>query len=171
MSTPSPSSYSLAQITLHWLIAAMVIFQIVFGEAIEEAAEAAEEGHRISAGEAFLADAHIWIGFAVLALTVLRVAIRLMRGAPATPANEPALALLAMKVTHLAFYALLFAAPITGAIAYYLLPEAGEIHEAMKPAFIVLIAIHVLATLWHQIVLRDDVMKRMIRPAQQPATK
>lgn len=166
MSTSSPSSYNRTQIALHWLIAALVVFQIVFAEAIEEAAEAAEEGYRISAGEAFLAEAHIWVGFAVLGLTALRVAIRLVRGAPAAPAGEPALALLAMKVTHLAFYTLLFAAPLTGIIAYYVFPEAGELHEIAKPAFIVLIAIHVLATLWHHVVLRDDTLRRMIRPAQ-----
>ncbi|MXN63437.1 cytochrome b [Stappia sp. GBMRC 2046] len=164
MSTSSPSNYSLAQITLHWLIAALVVFQLVFGESIAHAERALARGRAVDAIDLFLANAHIWAGFAILALMIARLGLRIRHGVPPAPEKEPAYAVLVMKAAHFLFYVLLFAAPITGAIAYYLLPEAGEIHEAMKPAFIVLIAIHVLAALWHQVILRDGVMKRMIRP-------
>jgi cytochrome b561 len=69
------------------------------------------------------------------------------------------------RATHAAFYVLLIALPITGALAYYFdMLEMGELHELGKPLMIALIALHVLAALWHQFVRRDRLLMRMVVP-------
>ena len=36
----------------------------------------------------------------------------------------------------------------------------------MRPIFLSLFALHVLGSLWHRFVVRDDVVARIIRPAR-----
>ncbi len=45
--------YSTLQIALHWLIAAAVLFQLVFGESMTNVVDAAEEGRRSPAPTSF----------------------------------------------------------------------------------------------------------------------
>lgn len=163
MSTKTiPASYSLTQIALHWLIAALVIFQLVVAEAMEEISEAAEHGGSVSASDALLGNLHIWIGFSILALTLWRLALKVTRGARHEPKGGR-IALVLMRATHALFYFLLIAAPVTGAITWYFgLEFVGEIHEKSKPAFIALIVLHVAATIWHDVMLKDRVMARML---------
>jgi cytochrome b561 len=162
MSGPLPArSYTLGQIILHWAIAALVIWQLVFGEEME----ALEHPAGADATDLFLANTHIWAGLAILALVVLRIALRLVRGAPPLGESGRVTAMLA-KATHLAFYGLLVAMPVTGLLDYYAGLPTGEIHELGKPLFIVLIALHVAATLWHQFVRHDGTLRRMVVPAR-----
>jgi len=153
-------SYTLGQIILHWAIAALVIWQLVFGEEME----ALEHPARADATDLFLANTHIWAGIAILALVAVRILLRVVNGAP--PPDEPSrvTALLA-RAAHLAFYLLLVAMPVTGLLHYYGGLPTGEIHELGKPLFIVLIALHVAATLWHQFVRHDGTLRRMVMPA------
>ena len=74
--------YSVYQIGLHWLIAALVFVQLVFGESMTEFVEAAEEGEPVSALDANLAGVHYYFGIAILALVAVRLALRLRNGAP-----------------------------------------------------------------------------------------
>ena len=68
-------------------------------------------------------------------------------------------------VFNLADAAILVGVAILG---YYWIPFFNRIHTLGKPAFIVLIALHVLAVLWHQLYKRDGVFMRMVKPAPQP---
>lgn len=154
-------SYSLGQIILHWSIAALVLWQLVFGESME----ALEHPAGADAGELFLADAHIWFGFAILALAALRIVLRLWRGAPAPEEPNRAATLLA-RGAHAAFYLLLVAMPVTGILDYYYHLPTGDLHELGKPLLIVLIALHVAATAWHALVRRDGTLRRMLVPAR-----
>ncbi len=157
----TPSSYTLGQILLHWTIAALVIWQLVFGERIR----AVEHPEGASATDLLLGNSHIVVGIAILVLVALRIVLRLVNGAP--PLDEPnRLAAFLAKATHLAFYVLLVAMPVTGLMDFYLGLPTGEIHELGKPLFIVLIALHVLATLWHQFVRHDGTLRRMTVPAR-----
>lgn len=158
--------YAPVQIALHWCIATLVIFQLVFGESMVKATEAAEEGQAIGGADAFLATAHYWVGLSILALVILRIGVRLRLGAPVLAQTNPLLAFLA-KAVHWAFYALLVVVPVTGLLAVYANPEIGEIHQLAKPVFIVLIAVHATAAIYHQLVLRDGTLTRMLRPARQ----
>ncbi|MEO5806443.1 cytochrome b/b6 domain-containing protein [Devosia sp.] len=158
--------YASTQIGLHWLIAALVVFQLVFGESIVAATEAAEEGGTLSAADAVLASAHYWVGISILMLVAVRLAMRLRLGAPALLEPNPILALLA-KLTHWAFYALLVIVPVTGLLTVYVNPEIGEIHQLAKPVFIALIGLHAAAALFHQFVLRDGTLMRMLVPTKR----
>lgn len=164
--TAEPSAgYSLAQILLHWTIAALVIWQLVFGESLPEAERIVRQGGTIDATTAFLADSHIWVGFAILALVIVRLGLRLAHGAPA--ADEPnRVAGTLAHLAHALFYVLLFTVPVTGILNYYFELPAGDIHTFGKPLFIVLIALHAGAAFWHQFVRHDGTLRRMLVPAR-----
>lgn len=154
-------AYSRIQIGLHWLIAALVVFQLLFAEAMEEMVEAAEEGERLSAGDALLGSAHYWVGLGVLGLVALRLALRLRAGRPAGAQGGTPAQWLAGAV-HALFYVLLFVVPVLGLLAYYAGDPWGDLHKLAKPAFILLIGVHVAAALYHQFVLRDGTLRRML---------
>lgn len=159
----SPDGYSLQQIALHWVIAALVIFQLVFGDAIKDLGRALNRGTEPDIATLVLGNLHIWAGILILALTLWRLALRFTRGAP-EPAGGNAVTLGLMKAAHGLFYLLLLLMPVSGMVAWYLgIHDAGEVHEAMKPVFILLIVLHVLAVVWHRIVLKDDTATRMFR--------
>ena len=80
-------SYAIGQILLHWSIAVLVIWQLVFGESMGDVERVARGGSDADAATRLLATSHIWVGFAILALVVLRVALRLRHGTP--PLDEP----------------------------------------------------------------------------------
>lgn len=165
MSLQKTIGYGPIQIGLHWLIAALVLFQLVFGESMVTATEAAEEGEAIGASDAILATAHYWVGISILALVALRLIVRLRNGTPPPIDGNPILALMA-KATHWLFYILLVVVPVTGLLAVYANPEIGEIHQLAKPAFILLIALHAGAALFHHFILRDGTLRRMLVPAK-----
>ena len=153
-------AYSRTQIGLHWLIAALVVFQLLFAEAMEEMVEAAEEGERLSASDALLGGAHYWVGIAVLVFAALRLALRLRAGA--APADAASPARLAAAVVLALFYVLLFVVPVVGLLAYYSGGPWEDLHKLAKPAFILLIGVHAAAALYHQFVLRDGTLRRIL---------
>lgn len=168
MTTHEKLGYSSIQIALHWSIAALVLFQLVFGESMVAATDAAETGEALASQDAALATAHYWVGISVLILVALRLGIRLRSGLPATAENNMLLAPLA-RATHWAFYVLLVIVPVSGLLTVYVNPDIGELHQLAKPVFIVLIALHAGAALFHHFVLRDGTLKRMLRPMQTPS--
>lgn len=165
MPNAAPTGYRASQITLHWIIAALVLFQLLFGGAMENAVRAARRGEPLTGGEALGANLHIWVGFAVLGLVLVRILLRLRHGAPALPEATGAVIGFLGRASHFLFYVLLVLAPVSGIVAYYFVPEAGNAHRLFKPAFVLLIALHVAASLWHQFIRRDGLLLRMIRPA------
>ncbi|WP_421725544.1 cytochrome b [Bauldia sp.] len=159
---PAPTAYSLSQIVLHWSIAALVLWQLFFSDdPPENRAGAAAQGFWTE----MLTSSHLWAGFAILALVAVRIAIRLRRGPPPPVPDEGRVQAATAKVVHALFYGLLIYMPVTGILAYYFnLPLTG-LHELGEPLFVGLIAIHVIASLWHQFVLRDGLFRRIIVPA------
>ena len=156
--------YSTLQIGLHWLIAALVLVQLVFGESMTEFVEAAEEGEPVSALDANLAGVHYYFGIAILALVAVRLALRFGRGAPPAPEASRALEL-AGRISHWLFYALLVVMPITGLLGYYYRRSVlAKWHTYAKPVFIGLIALHVAASLYHQFWRKDGLLMRMLKP-------
>jgi cytochrome b561 len=161
--TTSTRGYTTLQIGLHWLIAALVLVQLVFGESMTESVQAAEKGEPVAALDNTLAGIHYYFGVAILALVAVRLVLRFRRGAVPIPDTNQALEL-AGRISHWLFYVLLVVAPITGLLAYYFGDPFGEVHELAKPAFIGLIALHVAAALYHQYWRRDGLLMRMLRP-------
>ncbi|MGV8939223.1 MAG: cytochrome b [Allorhizobium sp.] len=165
MNARQATGYSGLQIGLHWLVALLVLFQLVFGESMTNVVDAAEEGTVASATDQFLASSHYWVGISVLALVALRFIVRLATGAP-EPRTDSRLVALAASATHWLFYFLLVAVPVSGLLAIYVSDDFGDIHTLGKPAFIVLIVLHAAAALFHQFFLKDGTLRRMLVPAR-----
>ncbi|WP_421758830.1 cytochrome b [Devosia sp.] len=158
--------YTGVQIGLHWLIAAMVFFQLVFGESMTAVIDAAEEGGPVSVPDQILGTAHFWVGIAILVLALARFAVRLRTGAPEHAGDANPMLQLAATAMHWLFYVLLFAVPVLGLLGYYFGDPWGQIHTLAKPVFIVLIVIHAGAALFNQFVLKDGTLMRMLKPAR-----
>ncbi len=155
------TGYSRAQIALHWGILLLLGVSYVSSDKMKAAWHAFHEGR-----DAFgtTAAAHVWVGVAILALMLFRVAIRLTRGAPDLPAGGHPVANLIAKLTHLGLYALLLLLPVSGMMAWFGgVDAAGEVHELLFNLGIALVILHVVGALYHQFVLKDGLMERMKR--------
>lgn len=159
----APKGYSATQIWLHWIVFLLIAFQLVFDESIGAAWRAVRRGEELGF-DPWVA-AHVYVGIAVLLLVLLRIFVRIRRGAPRPPEHEPAALKIAAGVTHLALYALLLLVPVSGLAAWFGGVEvAAEVHETMKPVIIILVLLHVLGALYQRFILKTDVMIRMVRP-------
>ena len=158
-----PTGFSAAQIRLHWIVFVLIVAQYVLHEGISQAWDAVERGQAVGFNP--LVASHVFFGMLVLALTLWRLTIRARRGAPTPPENEPPLLKLAASATHFALYALLLLMPLSGMAAWFGgAGMAGEAHEIMRIVLLALIALHIAGALYHQFVLRSDVLSRMRRP-------
>lgn len=159
----APKGYSRAQIALHWAMAGLIAVNLIFEDWIKAGWRSIEDGF----GPVYDAGAlaHIGIGVAVLVLVALRLALRFGRGVPDLPAGMKPQERLAAHLGHAALYALMIGVPVMGLLAWFLASDdLAELHELGKPAFILLIAIHAGAAVWHQVVRKDGLMDRMRRP-------
>lgn len=155
---PSPHTYSRTQIILHWAIAALVIFQLVAHEGMQDAWHA-----RLRGTEVAMINPHVVVGVTILLLVVWRIALRLTRGTPPAPASEPGPLKLLASSTHWAFYALLFILPFSG-LAMWLaeIRPAGFVHNYARLALIALLFLHIAGSLAHQFWFKTNVLQRML---------
>jgi cytochrome b561 len=155
------AAYSRTQIALHWIIAAIVAYQILFSEGIEGLWRDRMTG--AIPNEPFPVP-HALAGLLILVLMIWRVVLRLRRGAPPPPAGEHTSVVMVAKATHALFYLLLIGMPVSGAVAWFggfELP--AELHGAAGNVLILLIVLHVAAALAHQFWWKTDVLRRMTR--------
>lgn len=108
--TVRPDRYSVVAITLHWLIALAILSMIPMGWWMSDAIN--DPAQQALAYRAF--QIHKSVGFLILALTVLRVLWRLTHPVPALPLEMKGWEQFAARATHVAFYALMIAMPLTG---------------------------------------------------------
>lgn len=157
----APRGYSRLQIALHWIIAALIVVQLTINADMQRAFAQRLVG---AIPDNFGATFHAAIGILVLLLAILRVSIRLVRGAPEPPkGNHPLLNVLS-HATHVLLYGFLFFMPISGAIAWFGGIEiAGVLHELGRFVLIPAIFLHVGGAIVEELVLNNRVIKRMIR--------
>jgi cytochrome b561 len=171
--------YTRVAMLLHWLIAALMLITIPLGLYSANVEGALSDQ---------LTNVHKLIGIAILALTLVRIGWRLTHRPPALPeAMAPALRLVA-RATHVAFYVILLAMPLSGWWMTSAFPKrhafgipglfdvpflpvemgmasagaAHEIHEILGWMALALIALHVAAALKHHFIDRDDILVRML---------
>ena len=156
--------YSRAQILLHWIVALLIVPQFLLHDPMKDAWRAFRRGEEIAFHP--LVAAHVFAGIAILLLVVWRLTLRARRGAPEPPESEhPALKLVA-KATHAGLYLLLVLLTVSGGMAWFGGVEvAGEAHEVMKTLLLALVVLHVAGALFHQFVLKTNLMDRMKRAA------
>lgn len=153
-------SYSRPQILLHWAVVLLMAVQFLFPDGMSAAWRAfARTGVADPGAGAWL---HIAAGVAVLGLALWRIALRLTEGAPAAPEGDPAWQRMVASVTHWALYALMLLVPVSGLLAWFVgIDAAAEAHELMQTLLLWLIGLHVAAALYHQVVLKDGLIRRM----------
>ena len=83
-------------------------------------------------------------------------------GAPPYTPEEPVALQWVAKLTHLGLYALMILMPVSGALAWFGgAASAAQAHELMRILLLALIGLHILGALYHQFILRTDIMSRM----------
>lgn len=158
-----PVAFSLPQRIVHWTMAALIVFNLLLPDGMNRWAHLLRQGQVPTPEQIASANIHAYVGIAVLALAVLRLALRLFQGAPAEPEGEPPVLKLAARIGHVAFYVLFFVLPLTGIARYYFGSEAaGFLHSGpLKALMWVLIGVHVGAAVMHQFYWKTGIMKRM----------
>jgi cytochrome b561 len=151
------TGYSGIQIALHWLVAILILVAWLSGEGAEEAMEAFEEGGVTG----FVP--HVAFGLSILTLVAVRILVRLSRGAPAAPGVPGSLSVLAADWGHRLLYLLMIAVPLGGASVFFLGMEVGEIHGLAANLLMLVVLGHALMALYHQYVLKDGLLRRMMK--------
>ena len=177
METNEITDYRISQKVVHWLMAFFIILDLFvaqkFGGVMEEA-------DRIESRSD-----HASVGLIIAALLVIRIYLRLRHGAPVLPSKMPPWQQRLAHGVHFVFYLLLVAMIATGVatamnadsiISPFGLFAYGDgsgsedtfltiraIHEFITDAMIALILLHVVAALYHLIIVRDEAGVRMLR--------
>jgi cytochrome b561 len=171
----STSRYSTVAILLHWLIAVLMIYMVLFGEDLIRRPT-----------ETFYPSLHASIGISILILSLARLAWRLMNPPPPLPSTMKPWEVTLSHVSHWLFYVLMIGLPLTGLMAFTHqlpreailsgatlfgiilvpgLPDVGGIgsnlHSLSSKAAEALIILHVIAALKHQFWDKDNILKRM----------
>jgi cytochrome b561 len=174
MRNDTPTRYGSTSRFLHWLIAVLVIWQLL------------KLGDRIGEGEHWIGQTlvpwHVSIGTLILLLAIVRLAWSLsQRGhRPQPPAGSSALA---VRGGHFLLYAALLALPVTGTL--YLMGHGypleafgvqliaggdkqgwahtiGEWHAPIAWLLLILAIGHIGMALIHHFIKRDDTLRRML---------
>jgi cytochrome b561 len=114
--------YSAVAIVLHWAIASAIVLMIPLGFWMHEQSEHGATGDGIFRAYQL----HKSIGLTILALSVVRLAWRLMNPPPALPDHMPGWERFAAKATHWGFYALMIGLPLSG---WIYVSTGWSIHE------------------------------------------
>ena len=172
-----PHRYTVVAQTLHWVIAALIATQFTLAWM--------QEDLPLGMRKLALLASHKSFGMTVLMLAVLRLAWRLFNPAPALPDGMSKFENFAARATHIAFYVLLFAMPLTGwlmssaknySVSWFHLftwpnliaPDdhsfevLKETHDLLSNVLLAIVILHVLAALKHHFWNKDDVLKRML---------
>jgi cytochrome b561 len=165
----------------HWVMAILIIGSL----ALIESADLAPRGSGLRAS---LRDWHAQVGLVVLALVWFRLAWRLTGTVPGIVPRPAPWQLALAHAVEWSFYALMVVLPILGIVmmqadgktvsllgfalpSFFAVDKAWahrveDIHEWLGNAMMVLIGLHVVATLFHSMALRDNTLARMFRSAR-----
>ena len=162
---------------LHWLVALLVAVQFGVAWAMPDIGPQTKLGRLISL--------HLTVGALIGFAAVARVSWRLRHSAPGAIATEPRWLRTAARVSHGTLYVLLLIVPLLGWAAasahgwrVTLLPRlalppllprgsvsgflAGDVHAFLAYMLLAIVALHVAAALYHRLILRDEVLARML---------
>lgn len=164
--------YSKRTALIHWLVFLLVIAALFLGHELDESKDAAR---KIS-----MFPVHFLIGDLVLLLVLLRIYFRKKDGEPA-PANANPLLNKVAAATHVLLNLSLIAVAVSGIATAVtsgvieaikkgdpnLVPDFGkvdakEFHELFIGIMLLLVAFHVAAALYHQFVVKDRLLRRIM---------
>ena len=171
--------------TLHWLMALLIFAALGLGVWATQLPRGDLRSEVLFVHKSF--------GVAVLALIVVRVLARLILGTPPYTVALDRLTHAAASAGHLVLYALMIALPVSGYLTstagghdvpffgLFTLPSlvsqdkafaesAGQAHYVFAWAMGVVLAVHLVAVVWHAWFKRDEVLTRMW-PRFRPSPK
>ena len=152
--------YSGLQIALHWAIALLIGVNYLVSEGMEESFDGMMEGKAVTG---WTPSIHVYVGVAVLILVALRIVVRLTRGAPGPVQGGTLLDKLG-EVSHWVLYALMLAVPALGAISWYgMIDQTAGLHVLVMNVMMIFIGLHAVAALFHQFILKDHLLLRMMK--------
>jgi len=171
-------SYTRTAIAFHWLIALLIVCGFSLGWVMTDIPGFTPTKLRYFSW-------HKWIGVTVFALAVLRILWRATHAAPPMPRRMPLWQRGAAHLVHLLLYVLMIVIPVSGylyssaaniPVVYLGLiplpriiapdPQLKEVlknlHIALNYTLLVLVALHVVAAIKHQLIDRDGLLSRML---------
>jgi cytochrome b561 len=152
--------YNKTMVVLHWVLVLLFAAQFIFHDAISHAYRDLMRGNEVAFDP--LVAGHIFGGFAILALTVIRFVVRKRSDLPPYPAEESKLTKMVSEIVHYGTYVLGVTLPISGAVAWFGgVRAAADGHEVMKGILMALVALHVAGALFHFVVKKNNIFKRM----------
>lgn len=173
----SARGFTLTQRLLHWSMAAAILAMLFIGIGMVATL-------RPIYGD--LVALHRPLGIAILVLALIRLGVRLRRGAPRLPTDLPWWQAVAAKASHLLLYGLMIVMPLVGwgmvsaggypivlHGAWHLppiLPQDDALQAILRRAhhwlglvFFATILLHIAAALFHGLSRRDGVFSGMVR--------
>ena len=166
-----PKRYHPLLVTLHWLVAIFVVFNLFLGKFVfpdPEYPDVALAGHMVS-------------GMLVLLLVIVRFAARLKLARPAEATSGSKLTDLLAKLVHYGLYLVLVLLTLAGITFASLSGRMGRIffgavpggrppegtfafmgiHSLLGNLLLALIALHLAAAFYHQFIRKDNLIARM----------
>ncbi len=177
----SPTTYSRTAIAFHWVIALLIVGNLIGGKVMSEMDPAPLKYEIFQLHKSF--------GIIILILSVLRLLWRFTHRAPELPSGMKPYERFAAKAAHVGFYVLMIGIPMAGWILvssatpqiatkiFKVVPwpdfpgiprsegfsdVMGEVHELLAYAIFLLLLLHIGAALKHHFVDRDNVLTRML---------
>ena len=160
---------------IHWLSLVAIAIAFVIGLSLEDMPRGPEKTQ--------LVNLHASLGVLVIGLTAVRLGWRTVVAAPASPGSR--LMQFAGKAMHLTLYAVILAVPISGVLmmaakgrsfevfGLFTVPplmatdrafgeSLEEAHEVLSYLMLVLVGLHAAAAVFHQAILKDGALARML---------
>jgi cytochrome b561 len=175
--------YSPVAISLHWIMAALILFSGVLGLLLDGWPKDTK---------LFWINIHAQVGLLVLVLLLARIWWRRIHAPPPLPAEVSEVSRRASHPVHLLIYALMLVVPLVGIVAFVwharildfglftidfgiksngpIYHQAEDIHLWLTYGLLALVAGHAVAALWHHFISRDTVLLRML-PARFSAAR
>jgi cytochrome b561 len=179
----TPERYTVFAQVLHWAIVILLCLQFAIAWIMPDIGRGTVPDRLINL--------HLSFGLLIIFVMAVRLLWRITHAVPAPPVGLPAWQATSASLAHAALYILLFVVPVLGWInASYrgwtveffglfplpalvaargpantgaiLGPWSGDVHIWLSYALLTAIGLHVLGALYHRIVLRDDVLGRMV---------
>jgi cytochrome b561 len=173
MTQNSPKRYRPLQVTLHWLVVILVFALFVVGKSMSRLPNDAEKLTPLAL--------HMSLGTITLLVIVFRFVMRMRLPKPAHASTGNALLDWVGKIVHYALYALVFLMAVSGLSlsiqaglilivfggsgaslpADFFDFAARALHGFIAPTLLLLILLHLGATFYHQLALKDNLLARM----------